>query len=69
MVFTTDYGMSSLISWIKMSINIIEVITYEKISIRVLDEHEVKEMIGGIDRLHYEGENPLMKDMVGLCND
>jgi hypothetical protein len=39
------------------------------IDIRVLNEHEVKEMIGGIDRLHYEGENPLMKDMVRLCND
>jgi hypothetical protein len=39
------------------------------IGIRVLDEHEVKEAIGGIDRLHYEGDNPVMKDMVGLCND
>lgn len=39
------------------------------IGIRVLDEHEVKETIGGIDRLYYEGDNPVMKDMVGLCND
>lgn len=39
------------------------------IGIRVLNEHEVKKMIGGTDRLHYEGDNLLMKDMVGLCND
>lgn len=41
----------------------------KNIGIRDLNEHEVKETIGGIDRQHYEGDNSVMKDMVGLCND
>lgn len=41
----------------------------KNIGIRVLDEHEVKETIGGIERLNYEGDNPIMRDMAKLCND
>lgn len=41
----------------------------KNIGIRDLNEHEVKETIGGIERLHYEGDNPVMTDMVELCND
>lgn len=39
------------------------------IGIRALNEHEVKETIGGIERLHYKGDNSVMKDMIDLCND